>query len=36
LGEAIAVGILREKKPTYNEGAGSFTVTRFDGSVITI
>jgi len=35
LGEAIAIGILRDQKPTTNEDA-TFTVTRFDGTTITI
>jgi hypothetical protein len=35
LGEAVAIGILEEQKPCYNEG-GSFTFTRFDGTTITI
>jgi len=35
LGEAVAIGVLQESKACYNEG-GSFTLTRFDGSNITI
>jgi hypothetical protein len=35
LGEEIAIGILREQRLTYNE-EHHFTVTRFDGSAITI
>jgi hypothetical protein len=35
LGEAIAIGILEEQKGTYNEEA-SFTLTKFDGTTITI
>ncbi|MBI3949700.1 MAG: vanadium-dependent haloperoxidase [Acidobacteria bacterium] len=35
LGEAIAIGILEEQKITYNE-RHSFTLTRFDGTTITI
>lgn len=35
LGEQVALGIIEENKPTYIEG-GSFTVTRFDGSTVTI
>lgn len=35
LGEEIAIDLLAEQKPTYNEG-GSFTLTRFDGATITI
>jgi hypothetical protein len=35
LGEAVALGILEEQKETYNE-RGSFTLTKFDGTTITI
>jgi membrane-associated phospholipid phosphatase len=35
LGEEIAIGILADQKPTTNESA-SFTITRFDGTTITI
>jgi len=35
LGESIAIGVLEEQKATYNE-AGSFSLTRFDGTTITI
>lgn len=35
LGEAVAIGILEEQKATYREG-GSFTLTRFDGTTVTI
>jgi hypothetical protein len=35
LGEAIAIGMLEEQKATYNEG-GAFSLTRFDGTRITI
>lgn len=35
LGETIAINILRDHKPTTNEG-GTFTITRFDGTAITI
>jgi hypothetical protein len=35
LGEAVAIGILEEQKATYNERA-SFTLTRFDGTTVTI
>ncbi len=35
LGEALAIGVLQENKACYNEG-GSFTLTRFDGTTITI
>jgi hypothetical protein len=35
LGEAIAIGILEEQKLHYNEDQ-SFTLTKFDGTTITI
>lgn len=35
LGEAIAIGILQDQKATTNEDA-SFTISRFDGTTITI
>jgi hypothetical protein len=35
LGEEVAIGILQEQKATYNEEA-SFSLTRFDGTTITI
>jgi membrane-associated phospholipid phosphatase len=35
LGEAVAISILEEQKLTYNE-PGSFTVTKFDGTAVTI
>jgi len=35
LGEEIAIGILQEQKATYNEDS-SFTLTKFDGTTITI
>jgi hypothetical protein len=35
LGEEVALGILEEQQATYNEG-GSFTLTKFDGTTITI
>ena len=35
LGEEVALGILEEQKATYAEH-GTFTLTRFDGSVVTI
>jgi hypothetical protein len=35
LGEEVALGILEEQKAAYAE-QGSFTLTRFDGSVVTI
>jgi hypothetical protein len=35
LGEEVAIGILEEQQATYNEG-GSFTLTKFDGTTLTI
>ena len=35
LGEQVAIGILQEQAGTYNEG-GSWTLTKFDGTTITI
>jgi hypothetical protein len=35
LGEEVALGILDEQQATYNEG-GSFTLTKFDGTTVTI
>ncbi len=35
LGEAVAIGILQDQKNTYNEG-GAWTVTKFDGTTITV
>jgi hypothetical protein len=35
LGEEVALGILAEQQATYNEGGG-FTLTKFDGTTITI
>ncbi len=31
----VAIGIREEQKATYNEG-GSFTLTKFDGTTVTI
>ena len=36
LGEAVAIGILRDQRSTYNEPFGGFTFTRFDGATITV
>ncbi len=35
LGEAVAIGILEEQKATYRESS-SFTLTKFDGTTVTI
>jgi len=36
LGEAVAIGILRDQKTTYKEGFAGFTLTKFDGTTITV
>jgi hypothetical protein len=36
LGEAVAISILRDQKPTYNEDFHGFTFTKFDGTRITV
>ena len=36
LGEAVAIGILRDYRNTYNENFSGFSFTRFDGTAITI
>jgi len=36
LGEAVAIGILRDQRSTYNEPFGGFTFTKFDGATITV
>ena len=36
LGEAVAIGVLRDLRATYRESFGGFSFTRFDGSTITI
>ncbi|PZD97434.1 phosphoesterase [Paenibacillus sambharensis] len=36
LGEAVAIGILRDYQKTYNESFNGFTLTKFDGTTITI
>jgi hypothetical protein len=35
LGEEVAIGILKEQQATYHEG-GRFTLTKFDGTTVTI
>lgn len=35
-GEAVAIGILREMRLTYNESFPGFTLTKFDGATITV
>ena len=36
LGEAVAIGILRDQKDTYSEDFAGFSLTTFDGTTITI
>jgi membrane-associated phospholipid phosphatase len=36
LGEAIAISILRDQKTGYNEQFGGFSLTKFDGTTITV
>ena len=36
LGEAVAIGVLRDLKATFTETFGGFSLTRFDGVTVTI
>lgn len=36
LGEQLAIGMLKEQKSCYNESFNGFSLTKFDGSVITV
>jgi hypothetical protein len=36
LGEAIAISILRDHKATFNERFGGFSLTKFDGTTVTV
>jgi membrane-associated phospholipid phosphatase len=36
LGEAVAISVLRDQKPTYREPFQGFTLTKLDGTVITV
>lgn len=36
LGEAIALSVLRDQKACYNEPFSGFTLTKFDGTTITV
>jgi len=36
LGEAIAIGILREQRACYNEVFNGFSLTKFDGTTVTV
>jgi len=36
LGEQIAIGILKDQKACYNEIFGGFSLTKFDGTTVTV
>ena len=36
LGEAVAISILRDGKSCYNENFNGFSLTKFDGTTITV
>ena len=36
LGEAVAISVLRDQRPTYNEDFAGFTFTKFDGTRVTV
>ena len=36
LGEAIAISILRDQRDCYNENFSGFSLTKFDGSIVTV
>ena len=36
LGEALAISVLRDQRPIYNEPFSGFTFTKFDGTTITV
>lgn len=36
LGEAVAIQLLKEQKPTYNENFAGFSLTKYDGTTITV
>jgi membrane-associated phospholipid phosphatase len=36
LGEQVAIGILKDQKACYNETFGGFSLTKFDGTVVTV
>ena len=36
LGEQLAIGILKDQKSCYNEPFGGFSLTKFDGTVVTV
>jgi hypothetical protein len=36
LGEQVAIGILRDQRACYNENFGGFSLTKFDGTTVTV
>ena len=36
LGEQIAIGILRDQRACYNEVFNGFSLTKFDGTTVTV
>jgi hypothetical protein len=36
LGEQLAIGILKDQKACYNENFGGFSLTKFDGTTVTV
>lgn len=36
LGETIAIQLLKEQRPTYNENFGGFSLTKYDGTTVTV
>jgi hypothetical protein len=36
LGEQVAIGILKDQRACYNENFGGFSLTKFDGSTVTV
>ena len=36
LGEAIAIQLLREHRALYNENFGGFSLTKYDGTTVTV
>jgi hypothetical protein len=36
LGEAVAIGLLTDLRATYSEDFGGFSLTKFDGTTLTI
>jgi hypothetical protein len=36
LGEQLAMGILKEQRESYNENFNGFSLTKFDGTTVTV